>query len=144
MRTRRTFLILLFSTLLFTRSNIFPQQKDTTGKDYWRNLVSSNSDYGDSSLVKAHSDELLGNLGISRNREKIVLVRNYEDHYELWQINLNSERVVLLVKTNDKNFGINHPTWSPDGKWIAFNIFSIEGHSPATTGQIWIVDSSGN
>jgi hypothetical protein len=120
------------------------QQKDTTEKDYWHNLVSSNSYYSDSSLVKAHADDLLGNLGISRNREKIVLVRDYNDHYELWQINLNSKHAVMLAKTNDKNFEINQPSWSPDGKWIAFNTFSLGGHSPATTDQTWIVDSSGN
>ncbi len=159
MGTRHTFLLLLIVPFLFFHSNIFAQQKDTTEKDFWQNLVSSNFEYNDSSIIKAHADELLNDLGISKNKDKIALVRKEREHYlvhnrteqvkwftqyELWLINLKTKHAVMLVKTNDKNFGIHHPTWSPDGKWIAFNTFSIEGHSPMTTGQTWIVDSSGN
>ena len=67
-----------------------------------------------------------------------------KEPFILWLIDLKTKHAIILAKSEDKDFGIVNPSWSPDGKWISFSSFSIGGHSPATIFQSWIVDSSGN
>lgn len=108
--------------------------------------------------LKATRDEIMGNIAIFASKEKMALVwkdtkihypsnQQYafeEDRYSLWQIDMRSGGAKRLVKFEDGDTGIIHPSWSPDGKWIAFGTFSISGHSPATTTRTWVVDSTGN
>ncbi len=137
------FFVILSSLLI---RNIYAHQIDSVATLYKNNTS-----------IKLQSNNILSEIGISSHKDKIVIVRKYykyfeyispkrnymEVQYELWLINLMNSRAKLIAEFSNKDIGIEHPTWSPDNKWIAFETYSLAGHSPLTTRKTWIVDSNG-
>jgi hypothetical protein len=145
-------IFIVFALLLLPNLKTKAQQKDSA--DYFYGKIISGKMYLNAAddSIKDLKNELFNEIAINPFKDKLVLVRpaihmtpsDLKEPFILWLIDINTKHAIILVKSEDKDFGIVNPSWSPDGKWISFGSFSIGGHSPATTSQSWIVDSSGN
>jgi hypothetical protein len=145
-------ILIVSSILLLPGLKTKAQEKDSA--DYFNGKIISGNMYLSTAndSIKDLRNDLFNEIAISPSKDKLVLVRpafhmipsDLKEPFILWLIDLKTKHAIILAKSEDKDFGISNPYWSPDGKWISFSSFSIGGHSPATTFQSWIVDSSGN
>lgn len=109
-------------------------------------------------LKKLVENEILETIAISPRKDKIALVEKndrfiersdeteaYEEtKYSLWLLEVDTRQIRCLVRPQDvNNDGVNIPSFSPNGEWIAFGSFDKDGHSPMTTSHTWIVDTAG-
>jgi dipeptidyl aminopeptidase/acylaminoacyl peptidase len=96
-------------------------------------------------IIPEHEIYKIGNVIVPENKsfKRGNIDTDIHAEYSLRLIDLNSGKARILAELRDGEDGIHSPSWSPDGRWISFATFSVGGHSPATTGHTWIVDSSG-
>lgn len=145
-----TFISIMMGINMYSQNNIFRNPYDKLAAE----LKTIDT-------MKAMKDEFLLGIGISPAKDKILIVKtdyktlynsnqrgnvdeNISADYTLWLIDLYSGQVKILAQLLNSEFGINNPSWSPDGTWISFATFSVGGHSPMTTAHSWVIDSSGN
>ena len=72
---------------------------------------------------------------ISPDGKRIVFISNLSGNSEIWSSNINGDSLIQLTHNLDGR--INYPSWSPDGKFIAFSIFKNN------INQIYSVSSGG-
>lgn len=157
-KTNKIYSAILILLLFFLQKGLSAQNKDSIDYKYWDSVITNESVQSDTEAIKNQKNELFNDLGISYSKDKIVLVKKNIGHYPvvnkmdsvkfytqyiLWLIDLKTGHSIILAKTKNKEFGIYQPSWSPDGKWINFTTFSLGGHSPLKTNQLWVIDSSG-
>jgi len=72
---------------------------------------------------------------ISPDGKRLVFISDLSGNFEIWSSNINGDSLIQLTHNSDGR--INYPSWSPDGKLIAFSIFKNN------INQIYSVSSGG-
>lgn len=76
---------------------------------------------------------------------QIIFVSNRDGNNEIYIIDVESEKQVNLTKNKANDYS---PTWSPDGKFIAFisdrNATLLDSRRDTWTNNIYIMDSNGS
>lgn len=72
---------------------------------------------------------------ISPDGKRIMFISDLSGNFEIWSSDINGDSLIQLTHNSDGR--INFPSWSPDGKLIAFSIFKNN------INQIYSVSSGG-
>src|SRR5881296_3528082 len=80
------------------------------------------------------------NLVVSPRGDKAVSCSDEGGASQIWLVSLPAN-TRLLVARLDPGDGVRNISWSPDGRWFAFESYNLDGHSPMTTSHVWLAQS---
>jgi Tol biopolymer transport system component len=113
---------------------------------WWPTTIPQNLRSGEaltpSSQFSKTSAQKSDSIIISPDGKKALYTSSGHGRKELWVMNIDGA-AKRKISTVEKGEGVMSPTWSPDGKLIAFVVYNSAGHSPMTTMHVWIIRSDG-
>jgi WD40 repeat protein len=87
-----------------------------------------------------HSSPPGTDLVVSPRGDKAVSYSVEGGASQVWLVSLptNTRLFVARLAPGD---GVRNISWSPDGRWFAFESYNLDGHSPMTTSHVWLAQS---
>src|SRR6059036_2193445 len=79
-------------------------------------------------------------LIVSPRGDKAVSCSVEGGEAQVWLVS-SSTNTRLLVARLAPGDGVRNISWSPEGRWFAFESYNLDGHSPMTTSHVWLAQS---